>query len=332
MLTSTKRAALAGAAVLVASLTFAAVSNAQAQAPKVWRHGVIDPKGDAGFSFMVGERDFAAKQGIKVEIVPLKDGAVAHKALISGDLQSIESFPGASIMAGSRGADIRILGCNWPSLTHGLMVWAPIKSVADLEGKTVAVAAPGSLPGLVLDAILDKYGVPRDSVKHAPLGGDPSRFKALTAHIVDAGIVVSEFLPLAPKGISMLLPGHEALPTFVRNCITSTGRTLAERPDDAVRFMAAEISALRYALAHRAETIALTYKVTSAKPDDPRPPFAYDDTVKNKLIDATLALPFDKLDSMRDSFIKAGTLKTTYDLHKITAPEIRAKALARLGG
>ena len=330
MLTPTNRAVLAGAA-LAASLILLA-GHVRAQEQKVWRHGVIDPKGDAGFSFMVGQRDFAAKQGLKVEIVPLKDGAVAHKALIAGDLQSIESFPGASIMAASRGADIRIIGCDWPALTHGLMVWDTIKTVADLKGKTVAVAAPGSLPGLVLDAILDKYGVPREQVKHAPLGGDPTRFKALTNHIVDAGIVVSEFLPLAPKGISMLLPGHEALPTFVRNCVTTTGRTLKERPDDAVRFVAAEITALRYALAHRDETIALTYKVTSAKKDDPRPAFAFDDTAKNKLIDTDLSVPFDKLESMRDSFIKAGTLKTTYDLHKITAPDIRAKALARVGG
>jgi len=308
------------------------LAPASAQDAKVWKHGVIDPKGDAGFSFMVGERDFAAKQGLKVEIVALKDGAVAHKGLLAGELQSIESFPGASIMAGSRGADIRIIGCDWPALTHGLMVRAPIKSVADLKGKTVAVAAPGSLPGLVLGAILDKYNVPRSEVKTAPLGGDPTRFKALLNHVVDASINVSEFIPLAPKDITMLVPGHVALPNFVRNCITTTGKTIAERPDDTVKFLAAEIEALRYATKHRDETVALTRRVTHAKADDPRPEFAFDDTVKNKLLDTEVALPLDKLGFMQESFIKAGNLKAPYDLHKITAPEIRTKALAKIGG
>jgi NitT/TauT family transport system substrate-binding protein len=317
------------AAALLATLLLA---PATAQEAQVWKHGVIDPKGDAGFSFMVGEREFAAKQGIKIEIVPLKDGAVAHKGLLAGELQSIESFPGASIMAGSRGADIRIIGCDWPALTHGLMVWAPIKSVADLKGKTVAVAAPGSLPGLVLGAILDKYKVPRDEVKTAPLGGDPTRFKALLNHLVDASINVSEFIPLVPPGVSMLVPGREALPNFVRNCITTTGRTIAARHDDAVNFLAAEVSALRYALKHRDETIALTRRITHAKADDPRPEFAFDDTVKNHLIDTDVAVPLDKLTFMQESFIKAGNLKAPYDLSKITAPDIRAKALAKLGG
>jgi NitT/TauT family transport system substrate-binding protein len=322
------RVVLAAAPIAIALL----LAPAAAQDAKVWKLGVIDPKGDAGFSFMVGERDFAAKQGIKVEIVPLKDGSVAHKGLLAGELQAIESFPGASIMAGSRGADIRIIGCDWPALTHGLMVRAPIKSVADLKGKTVAVAAPGSLPGLVLGAILDKYKVPRDEVKTAPLGGDPTRFKALLNHVVDASINVSEFLPLAPKDISMLVPGREGLPFFVRNCITTTGRTLKERPDDAVKFLAAEITALRYATKHRDETIALTRRVTHAKADDPRPEYAYDDTVKNHLIDPEVSLPLDKLHAMQESFIKAGNLKAPYDLHKISAPEVRTKALAKIGG
>jgi NitT/TauT family transport system substrate-binding protein len=169
-------------------------------------------------------------------------------------------------------------------------------------------------------------------VKHAPLGGDPTRFKALMNHIVDAGIIVSEFVPLAPKGLSMLLPGHKALPTFIRNCVTSTQRTIDSRHDDAVKFVAAQIAALRYALAHRDETIALTRKVSHAKPDDPRPPFAFDDTKNNHLIDAELGIPLDKLQAMQDSFIKAGTLKARYDITKITAPAIRAEALKRVGG
>ena len=42
---------------------------AQAQDLKPWRHGVIEPKGDAGFSLMVSRRDFAAKQGLDIRKV-----------------------------------------------------------------------------------------------------------------------------------------------------------------------------------------------------------------------------------------------------------------------
>jgi hypothetical protein len=77
--------------------------------------------------------------------------------------------------------------------------------------------------------------------------------------------------------------------------------------------------------------VALTRRITNAKADDPRPEFAFDDTVKNHLIDTDVSVPLDKLGAMQESFIKAGNLKAPYDLTKITAPEIRAKALAKIG-
>ncbi|MGB7277415.1 MAG: hypothetical protein WBD15_06670, partial [Pseudolabrys sp.] len=56
---------------------------------KPWKHVVIEPKGDAGFMLMVGERDFASRHGLKLEIVPMKNGALAHKALLAGEVNSI---------------------------------------------------------------------------------------------------------------------------------------------------------------------------------------------------------------------------------------------------
>jgi NitT/TauT family transport system substrate-binding protein len=321
-------ARIAAAATIV---LLTATTSAFAQDLKSWRHGIVDPKGDAGFLFMVARDDFAARQGLKVEILPMRDGALAHKALLAGEVDSIWSSPGQAIIAGARGADLRIVGCDSPKLTHGLMVRAPIASVADLRGKTVAVASPGSLPNLVLGAILDKYNVPRSEVHQAPLGGDPDRFKALLAHVADAGIIVSEFLPLAPPEVKMLLPGREALPHYVRSCITMTGKTLASRHDDAVQFVAAYIDAERFAVTHREETIKLTQEVIGAKPDDPRAPFVYDDAVKNGLLDPNLNLPMDGLQWMQGELVKAGNLDKPGDLAKVTDPTIRAAALERLG-
>ena len=121
---------------------------------------MIEPKGDAGFMLMVGQHDFAAKHGLKIEIVSMKNGAIAHKALLSGEIDSIESSPGAAILAGARGADIKIVGCDWPGVPHGLMVRSTVTKVEDLKGKTVAVAAPGSLPNLLINAHLGEIQYP----------------------------------------------------------------------------------------------------------------------------------------------------------------------------
>jgi len=323
------RSLLAGAAVVTA--LFAGAAAAGAQQLKVWKHGIIEPKGDAGFSLMVGQHDFAAKHGLKVEIVPIKNGATAHKALLAGELDSIESSPGAAILAGSHGADIKIIGCDWPGVPHGLMTHANINSVADLKGKTIAVAAPGSLPNLLVNAILEQNHMKPSDVRFANLGGDLDRYKAILAGVADAGIVASEFMAVAPKDIKMLVPGHAALPNYVRLCLTMTGKTVAGRHDDAVNFIAAEMDALHYATTHRDDTIRVTREAIHAKPDDPRPAFAYDDTVKRKLVDSDVTLPLDKLSWMQNELHKAGNLKAPVDLAKITAPDIHDAAAKLVG-
>ena len=56
---------------VVLALTLSA-ANAQ---EKVWKHGILEAKSDAGFIAMVDKGGFAAKRGLKVEILQIKAGA-----------------------------------------------------------------------------------------------------------------------------------------------------------------------------------------------------------------------------------------------------------------
>src|SRR4029079_5339185 len=193
--------------------------SASAADLKPWKHVVIEPKGDAGFMLMVGARDFASRHGLKLEIVPMKNGALAHKALLAGEVDSIESSPGAAILAGARRADVKIIGCDWPGVPHGLMVKSTITKVEDLKGKTIAVAAPGSLPNLLINAILEQHKTSPSDVRFANLGGDLDRYKTVTACGADDGVVAAEFMAFAPKNVKMLVYGHDVLPNYVRLCL-----------------------------------------------------------------------------------------------------------------
>lgn len=315
---------------LVAFALVAFVTATSAQDLKPWKHVVIEPKGDAGFMLMVGQRDFASKHGLKLEIVPMKNGALAHKALLAGEVDSIESSPGAAILAGARGADIKIIGCDWPGVPHGLMVKSSIGKVEDLKGKTIAVAAPGSLPNLLMNAILDQHKMPASDVRFANLGGDLDRYKAVTAGVADAGIVAAEFMAVAPKDVKMLVYGHDVLPNYVRLCLSMTGKTIAARRADAIGFIAAQMEALEFAVGHREETIKLTRSAIHAKPDDPRPAYAFDDTINRHAVDPSITLPIDKLNWMQNELVKAGNLKAPFDLAGMTAPDIRAEAAKRV--
>ena len=299
-----------------------------ASAQKVWRHAIIEAKSDAGFAMMVSARGFAEKQGLKLDILQIKADQIGLKALLAGELDSYEGGPGGAIVAAARGADVKILGCHWPGLVHGLFARDPAARIEDLRGKNIAISAPGALPDLLIRAVLDKHGVAASEVKFANMGSDTDRYKALTVGVVDAAVVSTEYLPIAPKNLKLLATGREALPNFMRVCMISSGKALADKPDEAVRFLAAEIAALRYAAANRDEEIKLTFEVTKAKADDPRPAFIFDEATRHKDIDPEIGLPMEKLAWMQDMLIKNGSMPKPIDLAKVVAPDVRAKALA----
>jgi NitT/TauT family transport system substrate-binding protein len=150
--------------------------------------------------------------------------------------------------------------------------------------------------------------------------------------VVDAAVVSNEYLPLeSSKGLKMLLEGKDALPNFLRICMFSSAKVLAERREDAIRFLTAQSKALRYALGHRDETVALTVEATAAKANDPRPAFVFDDAVKVGAIAPDLPLPMDKLSWMQDQMVELGQIPKAGDLAKMVNNDIRAQAVERAG-
>jgi NitT/TauT family transport system substrate-binding protein len=320
-----------GIATLIAAATVAFTAAPAAAQEKVWRHGLIKAKADAGIFMMVTTRDFAKKQGLKIVTSEFRNDQLALKAMIAGELDSYEGGPGGAFSADSKGADVKILGCHWVVVPHGIYAKDTIKTVADLKGKQIAVSAPNSMPDMLARAALAKYGVPAKDVKLSAVGGDHDRYQALVGGVVDAAVVSNEVEPVAPKNIHLLVAGRDAVPNFLRVCIMSNAKTLAARGVDAVKFLAAEMDALHYALSHKAETVALTEKIIHSKPGDPRPAFVYDDAVKHHAVDPTLPLPAEKLNWLQGQLVKAGKLKAPLDLKIVTAPEYRAKALKLSG-
>jgi NitT/TauT family transport system substrate-binding protein len=300
---------------------------------KVWRHGLLEAKSDSGFLYMASKRDFAQKLGLKLEFVPVKADTIELKAAIAGELDSYEGGPGGAIVAAARGADIKVIGCNWLVVPHGLFVRNGINAVADLKGKSIAVSTPGSFPDLVARSVFEKAGVALSDVKLASMGSDTDRYKALAAGVVDGAIVSNEYTPIAAKaGIRELVPGSEAVPNFLRICMHATGKVLKERPDDAAKFLAAEMEALRFAVSHRDETIKLTHEITGAKPDDPRPAFVYDWAIKANAIGTDLPIPMDKLDAIQKAAVSVGSMPTPIFLTTAVDTSARAKALTILAG
>src|SRR3981081_1809630 len=254
-------ALLAGQVAVAAMLAvFAGPVPVEAQAQtKPWKHGIIAPKSDAGFLLMAAKRGFAETEGLKLELLEVKDDQIGLKALLAGELESYEGGVQGTIAADVRGADVKIIGCHWPLVPHGLMVKLAVGGVQDLKGKSIAVSSPGSFPDMFARVALARLNLSPSDVVLAAVGGDRDRYTALVGGVVDAAVVSNEYLPLpSSKNFKMLLSGSEAGPNFLRVCMFSTGKVLAARREDAIRYLAAQSKALRYGVSHRDETLKLT--------------------------------------------------------------------------
>ena len=314
-------------------LAAALAAPAMAQpATKPWRHGIVEAKNDVGFVMMPAQHDFATKQGLAIDYIQLKGDALLLKALISGDLDSYEASPGGAIIAASRGADVKVVGCYFTGLMYGLFTAKDVASLDDLKGKAFGISGPGSLPDLMVRALLDKAAIPINAVRFAVMGSDTDRYRALSAGVVQAAGISTEFVPLAEKAnLKMLISAKDALPDYVRFCTVVSGKALREHHADVAGLLAAQMQGIAYALAHREETIALTHKLIHLAADDPRPAFVFDQIKAGGLVDPTLPLPVDKLRWLEELLVRTGNLAKPFDVATIADASARTEALARLG-
>jgi ABC-type nitrate/sulfonate/bicarbonate transport system substrate-binding protein len=309
------------------------VVSAQAQAPKapaVWRQAMIAPKADAGFFLMAARRGFAETEGLKIEVIDVKDDLVGVRALLSGEVDSFDSATGG-VTATARGADAKMVGCPWLAAPYVMLARPGVRSMDALKGRTIAASSPGTPPDVVAHASLAAYKVPDQDVKFAAVGGDRDRYNALLGGIVDAAVVADEYTPLASsKDLNVLARAREVLPQWVRFCTLMNGRALTARRSDAVAFLTAQIKAFRYAVSHRAETIQLTQEATDAPAGDPRPAYMFNEAIKPGVVAPDFPLPLENLAWMRDRLAETGQIPRT-DIAKMVDADLRAQALARIG-
>lgn len=318
----------------VGLISLALVAQASFAQDLTWRHGTVAPKGDAGFLFMGAEHGFGKQAGVNISMVSLKGDAMLTKALLAGEIDSYEGNPGGPLIAAGKGADIRIMGCPWPVLPYAVYTKDDVKSAAELKGKAVAVSDPGSLPDLFSRAALRSAGLdPNKDVRYVRAGSDADRVKALAVGVVAAAPSSIEFAPKAKElGLKMLLQAKDVTPDYLRTCIITTSKVLSTKRAAAVAFMAAQMNGLTYALAHEDETVALSNKVTNAKPTDTSAREIFREAKAAHMVDPAMPLDLKKFQYLRDLLAEGGMLTRTFDPSTILDSSIRVEAAKKAGG
>ncbi len=318
----------AGLTVTALLLTTAA---AQAQSPEPFRYGTVATKGDAGFVYMAAEDGFDDSFGLDIDVQSFKGDSILLRGLLAGELDAYIGNPGGPMIAASKGADIKIIGCPWPGLTYALFTKPEVTSVEQLAGGTIGVSAPGSLPDLFSRAVVKSAGIPIEDVNFVVAGSDAERVAAVSADIITAAPSSSEFNAKAPDlGLHMLVHARDVVPEYVRFCIMTRGDVVRDKPDYIARFLAAQMKGFSYALENKDATLALSYEKAELAADDQAPVLIYDEVVEHNAVNPEMTVEIDKLEWLSGLLAETGNMDAGYDPTALVDTSVLESAKALL--
>ncbi|MFC0241111.1 ABC transporter substrate-binding protein [Rhodopseudomonas telluris] len=139
----------------------------------------------------LGEYD---KAGLNVELVDLKGGSDALKAVLGGSADVVSGYFDHTVNLAAKKQEMQsfVVYDRYPGL---VLVVSPghtaeIKSVKDLAGKKVGVSAPGSSTDFFLKYLLKKNGVDPNNVSVIGVGLGATAVAAMQQGQIDAAVML----------------------------------------------------------------------------------------------------------------------------------------------
>ena len=186
--------------IMLGCLIMPGISNADK--PGHVKIGYI-PIGDCLQLYVADGMGYFKEQGISIEKMPMKGGAVIAPAVEAGEIQVGWSNAISIIIAHSKGFDFQFLTSGAISVedtnrVHSLLVAkdSPIQKVTDLAGKKVAINTLGNINELSMVALAQKNNLDITKIRllEVPF---PNMETALKKVSVDAILAVEPFVTLS---------------------------------------------------------------------------------------------------------------------------------------
>lgn len=239
-----RRAFLAGSAASVAA---AAASPASA-ADSV---NIINTGANDSFALqaLIANRKYFETVGLTATTQNVSDGVKLMAAIVNGasDIAILTGFSQV-FPAIENGAQVKLIGSALLPVSFLMFTANPaVRTLKDLEGKSVGTGAIGALVYMTAVALLKKHNVDISKINFVNIGSSSDVFKAVAAKKVDAGPAQHEFFNLAAKyGVRSIGNMAKEIPEFTNQGAFASTRIIAQKRDILVRTLAAYGKAYRY--------------------------------------------------------------------------------------
>ncbi|MGH7809297.1 MAG: ABC transporter substrate-binding protein [Candidatus Binatia bacterium] len=191
-----------------------------------------------------------AKNGLNVEPVQIRGGALITMGIMSGQLPLSGAGAESIVAARVEGGDVVLLACPVDSDPVYLIARPEIKSPAELKGKATAVTRLGSTTHFYLRAALRQVGIdPEKEVTILQLGTGTEAVTAMeNGRIAMAALTNRYAIPLLERGWPMFVDLSKTDLIYPSSCVASSRAFVKSEPkvvEDFLRAYAAAIQLIR---------------------------------------------------------------------------------------
>jgi NitT/TauT family transport system substrate-binding protein len=190
---------------------------------------------------------YFAKNGLNVEPVQIRGGALITMAIMSGQLQFSGVGAGSVVAGRIEGGDLVLLACPADLEPVYLIARPEIKSASELKGKVSAVTRLGSSIHFYLRSGLRMVGVDSDKdLTLLQLGGSPEIVAALeSGRISAAALTIRDALPFFQRNWPVLVDLTKTDLIYPSSCVTSSRAFVKSEARVVERFLNAYVAGIQ---------------------------------------------------------------------------------------
>jgi ABC-type nitrate/sulfonate/bicarbonate transport system substrate-binding protein len=188
-----------------------------------------------------------AKNGLNVEPVQIRGGALITMGIMSGQLQFSGAGAESIVAARIEGGDVVLLACPVDSDPVYLIARPEIKSPAELKGKATAVTRLGSTTHFYLRAALRQVGLdPEKDVTILQLGTGTEAVSAMeNGRISVAALTNRNAIPLIQRGWPVFVDLSATDLIYPSSCVASSRAFVKAEPKIVEDFLRAYVAAIQ---------------------------------------------------------------------------------------
>jgi ABC-type nitrate/sulfonate/bicarbonate transport system substrate-binding protein len=337
---SRRRALMLGAAALTSACTRGPSGADSSGAPKRLPVRIINTAATfaATVQQLMKDKGYLEQQGLQPTFLSVTDGSKVIGALLSGDADICTASGFNQVLpAIERGGKLKVLAGSEVLLLHLIYSCRPeIKTLKDLEGRTVGTGQVGALLHSIMVALLRKNDVDPKKVTFVNVGSSADVFRSVAAKVVDAGPSELDYQSQAAKfGVHSLSDGNfwDGLPEYTNQASYTSEQAISERRDTLVRTLAAYANLYRFISSPESKDAYLAARAAALNKSEPEEALAqWNFFQSHKSFATDLLLSQERVRYMQDLNVSLGVQKNVLPYEQITDMSLARDAMKLVTG